>query len=297
MGRVPVTVVATMTLLLSAVTFAQQPGQEPAFEVATIRVNTAGPGPAVRLTIFPGGRVVTQNTLVRDVIIAAHGLEDSQLLGGPGWLGTLRIDVDARAGGEVSVDGARTMLRRLLTERFRFAAHTETRQLPIYDLVMARSDRSLGRTLRRSSQPCTPVTLPADMPPAMRVPPPPGGMGTAIGVGGGFRCPSALLPGHLSVRGVSMTALAGILWRRVVQRPVLDRTGLAGEFDLDLTYLPELENINGRPASESPLLPQQITGAPSIFTAVQEQLGLKLDSTRGPVDVLVIDRIEPPTEN
>jgi uncharacterized protein (TIGR03435 family) len=87
------------------------------------------------------------------------------------------------------------------------------------------------------------------------------------------------------------------LWRRIVQRPVFDRTGLSGSFDLDLTYLPELESINGRPASESPSLPAQITGAPSIFTAVQEQLGLKLDSTKGPVDVLVVDRVEPPTAN
>jgi uncharacterized protein (TIGR03435 family) len=94
-----------------------------------------------------------------------------------------------------------------------------------------------------------------------------------------------------------MKAFAGTLWRRIVQRPVFDRTGLAGPFDLDLTYLPELESINGRPASESPFLPAQITGAPSIFTAVQEQLGLKLDSTKGPVDVLVVDRAEQPAEN
>ena len=94
-----------------------------------------------------------------------------------------------------------------------------------------------------------------------------------------------------------MTAFAATLWRRTLQRPVIDRTGLSGQFDLDLTYLPELEIINGRPASENPSLPAQITGAPSIFTAVQEQLGLKLESARGAVDVLVIDRAEQPTEN
>ena len=94
-----------------------------------------------------------------------------------------------------------------------------------------------------------------------------------------------------------MTAFASVLWRRLVQRPVFDRTGLSGHFDIDVTYLPELESINGRPASENPSLPAQILGAPSIFTALQEQLGLKLESSRGPVDVLVIDRAEPLIEN
>ena len=94
-----------------------------------------------------------------------------------------------------------------------------------------------------------------------------------------------------------MTAFASLLWRRLVQRPVFDRTGLSGQFDIDLTYLPELESINGRPASENPSLPAQILGAPSIFTALQEQLGLKLESSRGPVDVLVVDRAEPLIEN
>src|SRR5215208_3220874 len=113
---------------------------------------------------------------------------------------------------------------------------------------------------------------------------------------GAFPCPSGLLPGHLSLRGVDMTAFASLLWRRL-QRPVFNRTGFSGPFDIDLTCLPELENINGRPASENPLLPAQILGAPSIFTALQEQLGLKLESARGPVDVLVVDRAEPLIEN
>jgi uncharacterized protein (TIGR03435 family) len=94
-----------------------------------------------------------------------------------------------------------------------------------------------------------------------------------------------------------MPAFASVLWRRAVHRPIVDRTGLTGRFDIDLTYLPELENINGRPASDSPFLPAQVTGAPSVFTAVQEQLGLKLEAARGPVEVMVIDRIERPTEN
>jgi uncharacterized protein (TIGR03435 family) len=103
-------------------------------------------------------------------------------------------------------------------------------------------------------------------------------------------CPSGLLPGHLSLRGVDIGG--GSSNARCSIAP-----GFSGPFDIDLTYLPELENINGRPASENPLLPPQILGAPSIFTALQEQLGLKLESARGPVDVLVVDRAEPLIEN
>ena len=281
-----------LTCCLSAVMFAQPPAS-PAFDVATVKVNASGPGPSFGLMVLPGGRVFAQNLPLRELIRAAYGLEDSQLEGGPGWIRTTRFDVEARAGGEVTVDTARAMARRLLADRFRLAAHTETRQLPTYELVVARADRSLGRSLRASGKACAPVTLPAGLPPP---PPPPAGGGMPLAPGG-FPCPSGLLPGHLSLRNVSMTAFASVLWRRLLQRPVIDRTTLSGEFDIDLTYLPELETFNGRPASENPALPAQILGAPSIFTALQEQLGLKLESARGPVDVLVLDSVESLIEN
>jgi uncharacterized protein (TIGR03435 family) len=282
-----------MMVCVPALTLAQQPAGAPAFEVATVKINASGPGPATGLMLLPGGRVFAQNVPLRELIRAAYALEDSQVEGVPAELRSLRFDVEARAGGDVSLDTARAMARTLLADRFRLTAHSETRQLPVYELVMARSDRSLGRNLRASGKECAPVTLPAGMPPA---PPPPAGGGMAL-IPGRFDCPSGLLPGHLSLRSLDMTAFASVLWRRTIQRPVVDRTALTGRFDLDLTYVPELESINGRPASESPFLPAQITGAPSIFTAVQEQLGLKLESTRGPVDVLVIDRAEQPTAN
>ena len=285
--------VAILSVCVSASVLAQQPDATPAFDVATVKVNTSGPGPAFGLMLLPGGRVFAQNVPLRELIRAAYGLEDSQLEGIPASIRSARFDVEARTGGEVNIDTARGMTRRLLVERFHLLAHTETRQLPVYELVMARGDRSPGRGLRAAGSECAPVTLPAGIPPA---PPPPPGAGTSM-TGGGFECPSGMLPGHLSLRRLSMTAFAGILWRRLVQRPVFDRTGLSGQFDLDLTYLPELESINGRPATENPGLPPQIAGAPSIFTALQEQLGLKLDSTKGPVDVLVIDRVEQPTAN
>jgi uncharacterized protein (TIGR03435 family) len=288
-----ITRIALLTLCASAVAVAQQPAGAPAFEVATVKVNPSGPGPSFGLMLLPGGRVFAQNASLRDLIRAAYVLEDSQLEGIPASIRSTRFDVDARMGGGATIDTARAMMRTLLAERFRLAAHRETRQLPIYDLIMARSDRLPGRSLRTSGKECAPVSLPAGLPPA---PPPPAGGGTPI-TPGAFQCPSGLLPGHLSLRSLDMTAFASVLWRRLLQRPVIDRTGLSGQFDIDLTYLPELETVNGRPASENPSLPAQILGAPSIFTAVQEQLGLKLESSRGPVDVLVVDRVEALIEN
>jgi uncharacterized protein (TIGR03435 family) len=288
-----VTSIALLTVSLSSVALAHQLVRPSAFEVATVKVNALGPGPSFGLMLLPGGRVVAQNVALRDLIRAAYALEDSQLEGVPAAMRSTRFDVEARIGGDATIDTARTMARTLLAERFRLVTHTDARQLPIYELVMARADRARGRDLRASGNECAPVTLPAGMPPA---PPPPAGAGMTI-MPGGFQCPSGLLPGHLSLRGLDMTAFASVLWRRLVQRPVFDRTGLSGRFDIDLTYLPELESINGRPASENPSLPAQILGAPSIFTALQEQLGLKLESSRGPVDVLVVDRAEPLIEN
>ena len=282
-----------LTLCASAVALAQQPAVSPSFDVATVKINASGPGPSFGLMALPGGRVFAQNVPLRELIRAAYALEDSQVEGVPPEIRSLRFDIEARAGSDVTLDNARAMARRLLADRFRLVAHTETRQMPVYELVMARTDHSLGRKLRAAGTECAAVTLPAGMPPA---PPPPAGDGVAL-VPGRFDCPSGLLPGHLSLRSLDMAAFASVLWRRAVQRPTLDRTGLTGRFDIDLTYLPELENVNGRPASESSFLPAEIAGAPSIFTAVQEQLGLKLESTRGQVDVLVIDRVESPTAN
>ena len=271
---------------------AQQPPSAPVFEVATVKINASGPGPAMG-PMLAGGRVVARNVPVRDLIRAAYALEDSQLEGIPAALRNTRFDVEARTGSDATIDGVRLMIRALLADRFRLAAHTDTRQLPVYELVLARSDGALGQRLRRSGDDCSAVTLPTGIPPA---PPPPPGVGAPLGTGG-FQCPSGVLPGHLSLRRIDMPSFAALLWRRQLQRPVLDRTLLPGRFDLDLTYLPELENINGRPASESPSLPAEIAGAPSIFTAVQEQLGLRLESTKGEVDVLVVDRLELPSEN
>jgi uncharacterized protein (TIGR03435 family) len=287
------TSLVVLSLCVSFVGFAQPPVTPSAFDVATVKVNVSGPGPSFGLMLLPGGRVFAQNVSLRDLIRAAYALEDSQLEGVSAAMRSTRFDVEARISGDATIETARAMTRTLLANRFRLAVRAETRLLPVYELVMSRSDRALGRGLRASGKDCAPVTLPTGMPPA---PPAPVGVGMPIAPGG-FQCPSGLLPGHLSLRSLNMNAFASLLWRRLLHRPVFNRTGLSGPFDVDLTYLPELESINGRPASENPSLPAQILGAPSIFTALQEQLGLKLESARGPVDVLIVDRAEPLIEN
>ena len=270
------------------------PGRSiPTFEVASVRANTSSSPASFGLRLLPGGRVFAQNVPLRDLIRSAYALEDDQLEGGPAWLRSDRFDLEARVSAEATVDAARAMTRGLLADRFRLSAHSETRQLPLYALVMARGSGVLGRSLRRSGSECAALSVPAGMPPA---PPPPSGMGTALGAGT-FACPSGLLPGHLSLRGLDMAAFASVLWRRVLLKPVIDRTALTGTFDLDLSYLPENERVNGAPGIDNPSLPPSVGGAASIFTAVQEQLGLKLEATRGPIDVLVIDGVERPTEN
>ena len=113
---------AILGICLSATLLAQQPNTTPAFEVATIKLNTSGPGPTFGLMLLPGGRVFAQNVPLRDLIRAAYALEDSQLEGMPDSIRSARFDVEGRAGGEVTLDTARAMTRTLLADRFRLVA-------------------------------------------------------------------------------------------------------------------------------------------------------------------------------
>jgi uncharacterized protein (TIGR03435 family) len=175
------------------------------------------------------------------------------------------------------------MIRALLAERFKLTVHSETKDAAIYALVMARSDGRLGPELHRSETDCAAVMAAARGRGAPPLPPPPGSpmpCGIRIGIG------------NLAVGGAPLSQVASRL-SMFVGRVVLDRTGLAGPFDVNLTWTPD--QMPQRPPG-APDLPVDPNG-PSIFTAVQEQLGLKLDSQRGPVEMLVIDRAEHPVEN
>jgi uncharacterized protein (TIGR03435 family) len=297
-------VAASFTLLLGAApplaaqaTSATEAG---AFEVASVKPNTSGDPPLIRSE--PGGRFTTTNVPVRVLIRTAYQLQDFQIVGGPSWIASDRFDIIAKAEGNPSplgVGGAagptNVMLQALLKERFKLTVHHETRELPIYALVVVRRDGRLGSRLRPTTVDCAAIlaakfSLPGRANAAPSVPPAPSQPGQAP------LCGAAFGPGRLIAQGMTIARLGVNLSGRV-NRVVVDRTGLAGNFDLDLEWMPDQFQGPGPlgplPGAQPPTSTE--TSGPSIYTAVQEQLGLKLESTTGPVDVLVIDHLEPPT--
>ncbi len=250
----------------------------PAFEVASVKQNTSRTG--IRGHSFPADRFEARNVPLRDLIVVAYGdagqpLPDVQMSGGPKWIDVDRFDVSAKvgAGRPNSVPQKQLMLRTVLAQRFKLVAHHETRDLQIYALVLARKDKALGRQLRHADVDCE--ALLASQP------------------GQRDRCILYALPsGKLMLRGQTMSAFANAL-TMLLNRTVTDRTGLSGGFDADAQFDP-----NGLPGMLQ-LRPEEqpANDAPSLITTIQGQLGLKLESTKGPVDVLVIDHVEHPTED
>ena len=180
-----------------------------------------------------------------------------KMSGGPGWLSTDRFDISAKADRRITMDEKRAMLRALLEDRFKLKVHRETKEGRIYALVRARSDGALGPNLKRSQ-----CALPC-------------------GEMGGF----SLVIG----KGMDMKSLAQRL-EPMMATTVIDETGLDGRFDLRLTANPE--SLPGTPSELA-----KDNAAPSIFTALREQLGLKLEPRRGLLETFVIDNVEHPTSD
>jgi uncharacterized protein (TIGR03435 family) len=256
-------------------------GQEPAgdtavFEVASIRPNV---DPSVQLGVRP----VTSNRFsavatVKMLVQMAYGfpntLFDGQVVGGPGWASSDRFEIDAVFSGSISATPGGppvrlfAMMRALLVDRFKLQVRREQRQLAIYDLVLDRPTGALGSRLTRSDGTCLPITSAT-------------GPITDFGPFCGFK---RVAPGVISAKGGTLESLAGALaFLPDVQRVVRDRTGLSGQFDFDLEYT---VGTGG-----------DAQAGPSVFTALKEQLGLALRPATGPVDVLVIDNVAPPTPN
>jgi uncharacterized protein (TIGR03435 family) len=270
---------------------------QPQFEVASIKQNKSGDG-RVMLGFQPGGRFNATNVTLRLLIRNAYQLQDFQLVGGPGWMTDDHFDIVAKAedgalGGPPPPQGQpsaiQLMMRSLLAERFKLVVHEENREMPIYALILAKSDGKFGPQLKKSEADCAALAAargrgPAAPPPmpAPGAPPPP--------------CSIRIGPGSLMAGGQTMTQFASSLGM-FAGRIVVDKTGLEGGYDVTLNWTPD--QAANRPPGAPPGpdgVPVDPNG-PSLFTAVQEQLGLKLDSQRGPVKVLVIDRVERPTEN
>jgi uncharacterized protein (TIGR03435 family) len=258
------------------------PDPSKAFEAASVRQNKSGDRNGGYSS--GSGRLTFRNSFLRGMILWAFKLDAPQLIGGPGRLDTDRFDVVAKAGATTTDDDLRVMTQNLLVQRFALKIHTETRSLPIYALVMARADGQLGPSLHaincgsvsNGQPPCGPDAF--------------NGRGRPTGAGGGGDGIREYFSGEHTAAGESMSSVGTIpgfasMLSRILKRPVVDRTGLEGRFDIKLRYtLPGSAEGAGDPAES----------APEIFTAVQEQLGLKLEATRGPVEVLVIDSAEHP---
>ncbi len=253
---------------------APPPSSPVRFEVASVK-RTTDPDAPLGIQPVTGGRFKAIAT-VRLLIQVAYGgpdaLFDAQVVGGPGWAGTDRFEINAVLDGPMAAtsggppDRLLAMMRALLTDRFNLRLRGETRQLPVYDLVLDRADGRTGPRLTRASGSCLPISAAI-------------GPVTDFTRYCGFKRAG---PNAISGRGIAIGTLAGALaFNADVQRSVRDRTGLSGEFDLDLEYTPG-----------SATEPQ---AGVTLFTALREQLGLSLKATTGTVGVLVVENVEPPT--
>jgi len=228
---------------------------EPAFEVASVKA--AASGNRTRIDFLPGGRLTVTSMALKTLLSVAYDLREFQIAGGPEWMTSARYDVTAKTESpSATTQEMVRMLRTLLTERFKLAVRSEMKDLPVYELVVDSGGLKLA-----DSADTTKLTLD-------------GGNGRAHGT------------------KVTMGVLSQFLSMQV-GRPVIDRTGVSGAYDLTLTWVPDTN-----PTPSSPDNPRAAdSSGPSIFTAVQEQLGLKLTSRRGPVPSIVIEHAERPTEN
>jgi uncharacterized protein (TIGR03435 family) len=253
------------------------------FEAASVKQNTSSDArPAMQ---FPPGRFVAINALLKPMIAAAYGFPIFRVTGGPAWLESTRFDIQAKASGPVpTTPGPPSpevfrMLRTLLEDDFKLRVREVTQEQSIYRLVLARSDRRLGVRLRASTLDCEGLKTQGVSGPTSA--PPPGEMPVTCGMWG--------VPNRLSAGAIPMAQLVGLLSSRV-GRFVVDDTGLDGVFDLNLEYTPEPAGPMPAPADQAP----PAGDVPSIFTALQEQLGLKLEGGRGPVPVLLVESAEMP---
>jgi bla regulator protein BlaR1 len=274
----------TLGVLQAPMLLAQTQGARPmpSFEAASIKRNTSGDwgGPYFRIE---GSRLVVVNNNLFTIIRTSWNIQPNQILGGPDWVRSEgeRFDINAKIPDGTRPDQVRLMAQALLAERFKLKVHRETRELPVYALVMARSDGKLGPQMAATAFDCKAWSAARER--GERVAPPPPN-------GDKFVCGSKMAPGRILAGGIQIADLAGVLSNFVGGRPVVDRTGLSGDYEFDLTWTPEV--LPG-PSAES--FVRADPNGPSLFTAVQEQLGLKLESTTGPVEVLVIDSAERPT--
>lgn len=253
---------------------------QPAFEAASIKVNKSDSGPSGISGAAPG-RFIVNRAPLKFLVLYAWQLLDHQAIGLPGWTEDTTFDITAvydPASAPKEAD-VRAMAQRLLKDRFGLVLHPEQRVIPAYDLRLAHSNGKLGPNMTASSIDCEKMI--AERLPLAKA----GGKSSVSPDGLRPACRVLATRRYLTGGGLTMQQLTGAL-QSMVARPVMDGTGLTGRYDIELTWT--LMDDAGTPAPQD---------SPSIFTALEQQLGLRLDNRKEPFDVMVIDRITLPTEN
>ena len=243
----------------------------PVYEVVSIKPDKSGSG-MVRMMTKPDG-FSASNVTLKMLLGTSYGIREDLMSGGPGWVDSVNFDIDAKVAGadvdamkKLNNEQRRSMLQPVLADRFKLTIHTEIKQLPVYDLVLAKS----GSKLKEATVGDTYDN----------------GIKSTDGKGGAGMM--RMRPGQLNAQGVPITSLINQLAQQL-HRTIIDKTGLTGKYDLTLTWTPDDTPPQEEATGDS--------SAPSIFTALQEQLGLKLQPSKGPVETLVIDHAEMPSEN
>jgi uncharacterized protein (TIGR03435 family) len=237
--------------------------------VATIKPSDpARPG---KIFTVRGRDVVTINTTLNDLITMAYNLHARQITGGPAWLDSEKYDLTGRPDveGQPSIAQLKIMLQKLLTDRFQLTFHREKKELTVYAITAAKTG------VKFSKSEADPNGLP-------------GLFFGGAGPGGGM---------NFNVRNATLAEVASTLQSSVLDKPVVDQTGLGGKYDFIVKFTPDAGQMAGfgaagpAPAATNPDAP------PDVFAAFQQQLGLRLESSKAPVDVLVIDKVEKPSAN
>jgi uncharacterized protein (TIGR03435 family) len=242
------------------------PDANPVFEVATIKpANPANRGSSMLVGRGGNNSFTTTNTSLRDLITMAYGIHARQVVEGPAWIESELYDITAKPEqpGIPNLPQLATMVQKLLAERFGLAFHKEKRELSAYILTVAKSGPKMMKNESGNILP---------------------------GFGGRG-------PGAVGVQNSSMAEFAGFLQARMLDRPVVDQTGLSGKFNFTLEFRPDAQLQAAPGGGPPPQLPPEIENRPDLFTAIQDQLGLKLESGKAAVEVYVIDKVTKPTEN
>ncbi len=246
--------------------------QPPTFDVISVKPNKTSLGVhGLIITEFTADGFRGTNIPVHTLLLQAYGLHEGESFGEPAWANSEVFDIEAKVAGpdvaafsKLDSDQLQAMLRQILTERFGLVAHRETRELPVYALSVAKGGPKLKESAIDPS------------------------VSASARSGGGVQMSMGMIAAHQCTIPYFLSMLS-----RQLGRTVIDRTGLTGNYDFTLRWAPD----NGVTTASNGSDGAQPDTLPSIFTAVQEQLGLKLESTKVPASVLVIDHLERPTQN